>query len=74
MLIKKGEGLAKRTIKEHYANFRYLKDYLGRELTAEEMSTDIFMGWITFMIEEMDYAPMTVNVRVRTVRAFLRYA
>ncbi|WHY93735.1 site-specific integrase [Neobacillus cucumis] len=73
MLIKKGEGLAKRTIQEHYVHFGYFKDYIGRELTADEMTTDLFMGWITFMLEEMDYSPMTVNIRVRTVRAFLRY-
>lgn len=74
MLVKKGEGLAKRTIDEHYANYGYLKDYLQAELTAEEMTTELFMGWITHMIEDKDYAPGTVNIRVRTVRSFLRYA
>lgn len=29
MLIKKGEGLAKRTISEHYTHFGYFKDYGG---------------------------------------------
>ncbi|MDQ0154985.1 tyrosine-type recombinase/integrase [Robertmurraya andreesenii] len=74
MLVKKGEGLAKRTIEEHYTNFTYLKDYLNAELSADEMTTEVFMGWITYMIEEKDYAAGTVNIRVRTVRSFLRYA
>jgi len=74
MLIKKGEGLAKRTIAEHYSNFEYFKGYIGRELSADEMTTEIFVGWITYMLEEMNYAPGTVNIRVRTMRAFLRYA
>lgn len=73
MLVKKGEGLAKRTIAEHYTNFRYFKDYIGRELSADEMTTELFVGWITYMLEEMDYAPATINIRVRTMRAFLRY-
>ncbi|MGD6854492.1 tyrosine-type recombinase/integrase [Bacillus infantis] len=73
MIVKKGEGLAKRTIAEHYAHFGYFKDFLNREITAEEMTTELFVGWITFMVEEMDYAPATVNIRVRTMRAFLRY-
>lgn len=73
MIVKKGEGLAKRTISEHYAHFGYFKDYINREIGTEEMTTELFVGWITHMIEEMDYAPATVNIRVRTVRAFLRY-
>lgn len=73
MLVKKGEGLAKRTISEHYTHFGYFKDYIGRELSADEMTTELFVGWITYMIEEMDYAPGTINIRVRTMRAFLRY-
>lgn len=74
MLVKKGEGLAKRTISEHYTNYGYLIDFLQGELTAEEMTTEVFVEWITHMIEEKDYAPGTVNIRVRTVRSFLRYA
>ncbi len=73
MLVKKGEGLAKRTISEHYKHFEYFQTYVQRELSAEEMTTELFVGWITFMIEEMDYVPATVNIRVRTMRAFLRY-
>ncbi|PLS08627.1 integrase [Neobacillus cucumis] len=73
MLIKKGEGLAKWKIQEHYNNFGYFKSYIGKELSADEMTTELFMGWITYMLEEMDYTPGTVNIRVRTIRAFLRY-
>lgn len=73
MLIKKGEGLAKRTITDHYNNFGYFKDYIKCELLPDEMKTELFMDWISFMLEEMDYSPMTINIRVRTMRAFLRY-
>ena len=47
MLVKKDEGLAKRTIQEHYNNFGYFKIYIGKELSAEEMTTGLFMSWIT---------------------------
>src|SRR4051812_34108355 len=73
MLVKKGEGLAKRTIDEYYQNYRYLKNYIGKELTADEMTTELFMGWIEYMLEDMEYSPATVNIRVRTNRAFVRY-
>jgi integrase/recombinase XerD len=74
ILVKKGEGLAKRTISEHRKHYEYFMNYIGRELTADEMTTELFVGWITWMLEEMDYAPATVNIRVRSIRAFLRYA
>jgi integrase/recombinase XerD len=73
MLVKKGEGLAKQTIQEHYNNFGYFKTYIGKEVLADEMTTELFVGWITYMIEEMISTPSTVNIRVRTMRAFLRY-
>ncbi len=56
MLLKKGEGLARRTIEEYYVNYQHLMDYIGRELSAEEMTTELFVCWITYMIEEMDYS------------------
>lgn len=74
MLLKKGEGLARRTIDEYYINYQHLMNYFGRELSAEEMTTELFASWITYMIEEMEYSPATINIRVRTNRSFLRYA
>lgn len=74
MLIKKGEGLAKRTVAEYYTNYQYFVDYLGRELAASEMTSELFASWITYMSDEMSYAPATINIRVRTMRSFLRYA
>lgn len=73
MLVKKGEGLAKRTVEEYYTNYRYLKDYIDKEISADEMTTGLFMGWIEYMLEDMEYSPATVNIRVRTNRSFLRY-
>lgn len=74
MLIKKGEGLAKRTVAEYYTNYQYFVDYIGRELSASEMTSELFASWITYMSDEMSYAPATINIRVRTMRSFLRYA
>jgi len=73
MIVKNGEGLASRTIKEYNLHFEYFKEYIGRELLADEMTTELFMGWINHMINEREFSPTTVNVRVRTMRAFLRY-
>ncbi|WP_102346840.1 tyrosine-type recombinase/integrase [Bacillus sp. Marseille-P3661] len=73
MIIKKSEGLSKRTIDEYYINFDYFLRYTGDDLTGEQMTTERFVRWITHMREEQDLAPATINIRVRTMRAFVRY-
>ncbi|MDX8360166.1 hypothetical protein [Cytobacillus sp. IB215316] len=37
------------------------------------MTTELFCSWIADMIEEMELAPVYINIRVRTMRAFVRY-
>jgi integrase/recombinase XerD len=44
MLIKKVERLAKRTIKEYYANFHCFMDYIGRVLSTKKMTIELFSG------------------------------
>ncbi|PWW20199.1 integrase/recombinase XerD [Cytobacillus oceanisediminis] len=73
MLIKKSEGLARRTIKEYYINFDYFMRYTGKDLSQEEMTMELFCGWISHMAEEMELAPATINIRVRTMRSFIRF-
>jgi integrase/recombinase XerD len=73
MLLKKSEGLARRTIKEYYVNYDYFLRYTGGDLKQEELSVELFCGWISYMAEEMELAPATINIRVRTMRAFVRF-
>jgi integrase/recombinase XerD len=71
--FKNSEGLAPRTIEEYQLYFQWLCDYIGEDLSSEEMTLDIFLGWIDYMKNEKQLKPMTVNIRVRTMRAFLRW-
>lgn len=73
MFIKKSEGLAPRTIKEYYVNYEYFLDYTEGDLSKDQMTTELFCGWIDYMKEELDLAPATINIRIRTMRAFARY-
>lgn len=73
MMIKKSEILAKRTIDEYLANYRYFLDYTGGDLSSEQMTTELFCGYIAYMRDERDLAPNTINIRVRTMRSFIRY-
>ena len=74
MLIIISEGLATRTIREYYVNYDYFLRYIdGGDLEKDEMTTELFCGWIAYMLEELELAPATVNIRVRTMRSFVRY-
>ncbi|MGG3561680.1 tyrosine-type recombinase/integrase [Neobacillus rhizosphaerae] len=74
MWEKQSEGLAPRTVEEYYVHFQYLMDYLEEDLTREEMDYEPFQSYIQYMVQDKGLKPMTVNVRVRTMRAFLRWA
>ena len=73
MLLKKSEGLARRTIQEYYNNYEYFLRYTGGDLKQEELTMELFCGWISHMAEEMELAPATINIRVRTMRSFVRF-
>jgi integrase/recombinase XerD len=73
MLVKRGEGLSKRTIDGYYQNYDYFTRYAGDEVMRCEMTLELFVGWIAYMEGELEFAPHTINIRVRTMRAFLRF-
>ncbi|WHY88202.1 phage integrase SAM-like domain-containing protein [Neobacillus novalis] len=73
MIAKKTEGLAPRTIEEYYKHYDNLKEFLGEDMTNENVTTEDFQGYIGFMIHDKELSPMTVNIRIRTMRAFIRY-
>jgi integrase/recombinase XerD len=49
MTAKKTEGLASRTIDEYYNNYAYLKQFLGEEMTNENVTPEDFQGYIGYM-------------------------
>jgi integrase/recombinase XerD len=74
MDVKKTEGLAKRTIDDHYLFFTYFCEFVECDLKNEEITVEVFRAYITYMLEERDLSPVTVNVRIRPLKALLRYA
>jgi integrase/recombinase XerD len=73
MMLKKTEALAPRTIQDYYINFQYLKNYLGRDISSEDFTTELFREFIGYMLHEMNLSPVTANIRIRTIRAFIRF-
>ncbi len=73
MNFKHTEGLAEPTLQCYYEHFNYLTDFSGGDLLNEEVTLEAFREYIAFMLQEKKLAPTTVNVRIRTMRAFLRH-
>lgn len=71
MIFKKTEALELRTISEYYIHFDYLKEYLDGDITNESITLEDFRGYIGIMPHDKELAQMTVNIRIRTMRAFI---
>lgn len=73
MTVKDVEGLAPRTLKDHRIHFGYLLKYLGRDIRLSEMKIEIFREYIWHLINVRKVCNVTANVRIRTLKAFLRF-
>ena len=49
---------------------KFLED---EDISRKEMTKDLFREYISWMLYEQGLSPVTVNVRLRTLRAFLRF-
>lgn len=71
------EGLAPRTLKEYDVNLNYFKKYLEAAYQSDynnvAVNGEVFKGYLYFMIHEKKYSPFTVNIRIRTIKAYLRW-
>ncbi|MBY0157212.1 tyrosine-type recombinase/integrase [Cytobacillus firmus] len=67
------EGLSERTLHDYNIHFSYLLDYLGGNILNIQFNKGLFKSYIAYMLHEKGLSPVTANVRIRTIRAFLRY-
>jgi integrase/recombinase XerD len=70
------EGLAPRTLEEHRVTMDYFKKYL--ELDKQSISNryaniDVFRGYLSYMVLEKKYKPCTINIRLRTLKCYLKW-
>jgi integrase/recombinase XerD len=73
MTIKKTEGLAPRTIEEYIIHFGYIKEFLGEDKTNTNITVEDFQEYVGYMLHEKELAAMTVSIKIRTMRALIRY-
>lgn len=77
LLTKKLEGLAERTLKDYVNHFQYLNKRILQEYCEETdienrfVDKGLFMAYIGYMISQ--FKPATVNIRLRTMKCYLRY-
>lgn len=71
---KQTEGMSERTLKDYKSHFHYLMTFLDDEdISRSEITRDLFREYISWMLYGRELSPVTVNVRLRTLRAFLRF-
>lgn len=69
--VKRAEGLEPRTIDDYRVHFRYFSEHAG-EVYSDQLDVGLVRGYVQSMLER-GLAKSTVNIRLRTLRAFLRY-
>lgn len=70
------EGLASRTIEDHEKFMKYFKNYIfsdQRSIENRWLNIDVFRGYLYFMVHEKKLKPCTVNLRLRTLKCYLRW-
>jgi integrase/recombinase XerD len=71
---KQTEGMSEWILKDYKSHFHYLMTFLDDEdISRSEMTRDLFREYISWMLYERELSPVTVNVRLRTLRVFLRF-
>lgn len=55
----------------------YLENVRGRErpdITFDDLDRPVLKDWLKWMVEDRGYSPKTIELRLTSVRSFLRYA
>jgi integrase/recombinase XerD len=73
LVAKRAEALAARTLNDYETHFGYFYEFLEGDMKAEDISVDLLREYVAYMINDRGLKPMTVNLRVRTSRAFMRF-
>ncbi|MDN4524398.1 tyrosine-type recombinase/integrase [Fictibacillus fluitans] len=73
--VKEAEGLRERTIQDYQHHFRYLRQWYEEygQLTIKDISTTLVRKYVSHMKNEVGLSPVTINVRLRTLKCFLKF-
>lgn len=75
MTVKKLEGLAEKTLEDHVTFMRYFSDWMKDDVKDYDnrfVEKGIFLEYVAYMYSK-DYKPCTMNLRLRTLKCYLRW-
>lgn len=74
------EGLASRTLEEHRTHLKYFKYFLEvayrsklNRVAEQKINYEVFKDYLSYMVIEKEYKPCTVNIRLRTLKCYLKW-
>ncbi|MGM0828078.1 MAG: tyrosine-type recombinase/integrase [Bacillota bacterium] len=73
MDVKNLQGLAEQTLTDYVLHFSLFKKYINRDLLATDLTIDMIRKYMNHLLNELELAPHTVNIRTRTLKAFFRF-
>ena len=74
--LKVLEGLSPRSLKDYKNHMNYFKEYIDtqqRTTLVRCVEIDVFRSYLYYMVQEKEYKPCTINIRLRTMRAYLKW-
>jgi integrase/recombinase XerD len=74
MNVKNLQGLAEQTLTDYVLHYSLFKKYLKRDINANELTIDMVRSYMNHLLNELELAAYTVNIRTRTLKAFFRFA
>ncbi|KZL89941.1 tyrosine-type recombinase/integrase [Clostridium magnum] len=75
MTVKKLEGLSNKTISDHLLFMEYYKRWLIDDVKDYEnrsVEKGIFLQYTAYLFQK-EYKPCTINIRLRTIKCYLRW-
>lgn len=74
--LKTMEGLAERSLNDYRIHLDYFKKFCYEEERTSSIrcvDSDLLRAYLHYMIHEKQFKPCTINVRLRTLKAFLKW-
>ena len=75
---KKLEGISDSTIEDYYSSMRYFEKFLDFEYRTEverlAINSRVLKNYVSYMLNDKGYAPCTVNIRLKNLKTFFKWA
>lgn len=77
LMVKQLENSSPRTIEDYKTNFRYFVEFIKSPVRFDQsvwaIDLHIIRSYIHYMMTEKQYKVCTINIRLRTIRTYLKW-